>query len=989
MYRSIGRQLRRAAVLVGSVVAPLACGGGGGDGGPTGGQTKTIAVTASPSSLTLAQGASGTVTVNLTRGGGFTGSVNVAITGLPAGITTSISPSPITEGTTSATITVNVASTVTPNTYTATVTASGSGVSDASAQYAITVTAAPNYALTLTPNALTVAQGASGTVAVALARTNFAGAVNLALSGAPAGATGTFNPASATTDASQLTINVASTVAPGTYTMTVTGTATGISDKTATITLTVSAAAGYSLSLTPATVNVAPGANATSTVNITRATGFVGAVTLAVESPPNGITASFNPASVTATQSTMTVTVGASVTPASYTLTVKGTATGVSDQTTQLTVVVAAPSFTITPAPNALTVQQGASGTSTLTIGRTNFTGNVTLSLDTPPAGVTGTFAPGTTAGTTSTFTVNVGGNTAPGNYTLTIRGTANGITDKTAQIALTVTAAPGSIGISLSPASLTIQQGLSGQATANLARTNFPGDVTFAASGAPGGITVTFSPTTTTASATTVNIAVAQGQATGTYPVTITASGTGVTNATATLSVTVSSPVQGGNSIWQFCSATDTPVFFAYQDGTGNWQRVLGAVSGTTTSFSFSLVQNRGGVMYVVQDASVSALNDASMVASRNRIRKMQGVTALSRQQSRISQSGARRSIARNSSLTTYTTQVIYGTATELTTLGTDNCNDTQPTKTINGTVTGVSVGQLAILSLGGASAFVNGGQTAAVQFKGVPFGAVDLVGTRQTLAGTIDKVLLQRNLNIPDGGALPATLDFNSAQAFAPASATATVANSLGDELGLSSLFFTANGEAGLFSQDFAPSTNVLRTWNGVPSNQLVSGDLHGVILSASPDFQSFSTARFLFQFATSVANQSLSLGPNLDIPTATVLAVGAYPRFRFQGALPQEYRSSVSIDIRDALLSANTYSISATGGYLSVAGTSSLFDLPMPDVASLNGFPTGSGLLSGANEVTVQASGWNGGGLLALRPRAGDVFKAGLRAINISVP
>lgn len=985
MYRTIGRRVARTALLVGSIIAPLACGGGGGGDNPTG-TTKTILVTASPTSLSLQQGATGTVTVNLIRGGGFTGNVNVAITGLPSGITTSISPSPITSGTTTATVTVTVASTVAPGAYTATVTASGTGVADASAPYGITVTAAPNYTLTLTPNALSLAQGASGTAAVAIARTGFTGAVNLALSGAPAGVTGTFNPAAPTADASSLTVNVASTVAPGTYNLTVTGTATGVADKTAALTLTVTAAAGYSLALTPATVNLAPGSTATSTVAVTRSNNFTGAVTLAVESPPAGITASFNPSSVTGTQSTMTVNVAASVAPGSYTLTVKGTATGVADQTTQLTVVVAAATFSLTAAPNAVTVQQGTSGTSTITIGRTNFTGNVTLSLDSPPAGVTGTFAPGTTAGTTSTFTVNVGGNVTPGNYILTVRGTASGIADKTVQITVTVTAAPGSINISLSPAAITVQQGLSGQTTLNVARTNFTSDVSFAASGAPGGITVTFSPTSTTASATTVNVAVSQGQGTGTYPVTITATGTGIASATTTLNVTVSSPVSGGNSIWQFCDPTTTPVFFAYQDGTGNWQRVLGAVNGTTTSFSFSLTQNRGGVMFVTPQAAAMMVNDATRVATRSRLRQARAALALSRIKPQAGQSGMRRSISRFTTSSVYDTQVFYGTATELTTLGTDNCNATQPTKLINGTVTGVSAGQFAQLSLGGAGASVVGtGQAKAVQFSGVPFGAVDLIGTRSTLGSPVDRVILQRNLNIPDGGALPATIDFASAQAFAPASATATISNSLGDQLSLSSLFFTANGEAGILASEFQATTNVSRTWSGIPSNQLANGDLHGLLLGASPDFSNLTTERLVFQFTTSVANQSIALGPNLDIPTATVLAVGSYPRYRFQGSLPQEYRSAVSISISFG----NTYSITATSGYLSVAGSASVFDLPMPDVAALNGFPVASRLTSGVNDVMVEASGWNGGGLLSVRPNAGDVLKAGIRLVTISVP
>jgi hypothetical protein len=44
-------------------------------------------LSANPNSLTIAQGASGTSTVTVTGSGGFTGSVTLAATGLPSGVT--------------------------------------------------------------------------------------------------------------------------------------------------------------------------------------------------------------------------------------------------------------------------------------------------------------------------------------------------------------------------------------------------------------------------------------------------------------------------------------------------------------------------------------------------------------------------------------------------------------------------------------------------------------------------------------------------------------------------------------------------------------------------------------------------------------------------------------------------------------------------------------------------------------------------------------
>jgi hypothetical protein len=981
------RLLRQTVLVIAAVAAPLACGGGGDD-PPTGG-TGSIVLTASPATLSLQQGMSGTVTLSLSRSGGFAGAVSVSVTGLPTGVTTSISPDQITGSTTSATVTVNVAATVAPGTYTATARATATGVGEATTTYTLTVTAAPNFTLTANPATLSIAQGASANTTIAIARTSLPGAVALSLVAPPAGVTGTFNPASSTTDNSALTVNVAATTVPGSYNLTVQGSAAGVGDRSATIALTVTAAGAYTLSVNPTSVSLAPGGSATTTVGVARLTGFAGAVTLALDSPPTGITASFAPSSVTGDASTMTVNVAATVVPGNYTLTIRGTAAGATDRTTQLTVVVAAQAFTINLTPATTSMVQGTSTTIAVAIGRTNFTGAVGLALDTPPPGFTGTFAPGSTTGTTSTLTLNVAANTTPGIYTLTVRGTSAGQTDRVSSLQVTVTAAPGSIAVALTPSTISVQQGSSGIVNVALTRVNFTADVTFSATGAPGGVTVAFNPVTTPASATVATITVAAGAAVGTTPITITATGTGVTAATATLTLNVTSSSSGSNSEWQFCSATETPIFFAFQDGTGAWQRVTPSTVGTVTKFAFALTQNRGGVAYVMQTTTSFFARDASDVSSRNRVRQARALEDIRRAAEQKRNAGRFRSSGRSAFATTYETEVFFGTATELTTLGVDNCTTTQVTKSVSGTVTGIAAGQVGTLSLGGSMVFFFGGVSSpTVAFQNVPLGTVDFVGTRLT-AGSVDKAILMRNLNVPDGGALPSVIDFDAASAFAPATATATVNTSLGDSLSLSSLLTTANGETGFFSFDFAPSPSVSRPWAGLPANKMVAGDVHGLLLSASPANTQSLDSRILLQYVDQVTNQTMNLGPNLTEPTATILSVGAYPRFRFQGTLPIEYRQGVQIDVQSSSSAANSVHLTATGGYLSIGGGSSVFDLSMPDIAGLNGFPTASRLTAGANLGTTTAYGWSGQGILAPRPRAGDLLRGATRSVAISVP
>src|SRR5437879_2247505 len=279
-----------------------------------------------------------------------------------------------------------------------------------------------DYTLSLAPAALTIVQGANGTATVTITRTNFTGAVTLSLDGAPAAFTGSFNPAGPAGTSSTLTVSVGAAVAPGDRKWAVEGPGTP-GNRSPPLPLTVSAAPDYPLSLSPtAALAIERGATGTTTVTITR-TNFTGAVTLSLGGAPAGVTGSFDPATPTGTSSTLTVSVGAAVAPGVYNLTVDGAGTPGSRSTPLTVTVTAAGDYTLSLTPADLTVEQGVTGTATVTITRTNFTGVVTLSLGNAPAGVTGSFNPAAPTGTSSTLTVSVGAAVAPGVYNLTVDG--------------------------------------------------------------------------------------------------------------------------------------------------------------------------------------------------------------------------------------------------------------------------------------------------------------------------------------------------------------------------------------------------------------------------------------------------------------------------------------------------------------------------------------------------------------------------------------
>jgi hypothetical protein len=102
-----------------------------------------------------------------------------------------------------------------------------------------------DFSISANPSSLTVAQGSSGTSTISTAVTSgSAQSVALSASGAPAGVTVSFNPASVTAGGSStMTVSVASTAAAGSSTITVTGTGTSATHTT-TVSLTVTATGG-------------------------------------------------------------------------------------------------------------------------------------------------------------------------------------------------------------------------------------------------------------------------------------------------------------------------------------------------------------------------------------------------------------------------------------------------------------------------------------------------------------------------------------------------------------------------------------------------------------------------------------------------------------------------------------------------------------------------------------------------------------------------
>jgi hypothetical protein len=240
-------------------------------------------------------------------------------------------------------------------------------------------------------------------------------------------------------------------------------------------------ALGFSISLSAVALSIVQGASTPTTVTITRST-YLGAVGLYVTGLPTEVTASFDPASWPAGGSTvLTLTVGVTAAPGIYNLQVNAyDPEQEGEVSTPLRLTVMAPSgyaLSLTP---ALSVAQGSSSPlTTLYLLRTSFTGNVTLSVDSLPAGVTASFYPvNPTSGSSSDLWLSVAGNALPGTYAnLLVRGVTPGLSDRTAPLTLTITVAP--FILTLSSSTLSIVQGAATPTTTvNVVRNDFAGPV-------------------------------------------------------------------------------------------------------------------------------------------------------------------------------------------------------------------------------------------------------------------------------------------------------------------------------------------------------------------------------------------------------------------------------------------------------------------------------------------------------------------------------
>ncbi len=547
------------------------------------------------------------------------------------------------------------------------------------------------------------------------------------------------------------------------------------------------------------------------------------------------------------------------------------------------------PSISVALSMSGATVAPGGLVPVTATLTRRGgYNGTVTFTVVGAPTGVTGSVANVQTNGNTTTATVTVQTSVATpgGTYPLTVRASGSGVSDATATFSLTV-AAGGSFGLTANPNTLTLARGASSTVAIAVGRLGgFAGNVTLAVQGAPSGVTATLNPTSTTGTTSTLTINASAGAAIGTSTLTVRGTAEGQPERTVPIQLTVTAA--GGGTGASFVIGCLSPVWAAYQDGDGAWTQVTGTAQG---AYNFSVSSARGAFAFA------TASGTQAMVS------------------------------------------IIRMTRAEMTAAPQDYCA-TVPSgsKFINGSVTGLSAGDVAHMSLGGATVSRSSNQVFSI--VGILNGTFDLVAFRKSnlaVSPNSSRGVIRRDLDVANASTIP-VIDFGAAESFAAGTASFTVPNfAAGESLALTMSYRTGPACTYASLYQIAPLGQAASPVqvDGIPAAVQRPADSHQLSITAITGSPLATAARLVQENFGALANRTMTLPPPLGVPVITTLP-GAYKRLQGVYQLPDVFTSGTSF-LYSSTRPIRTVVMSATAGW--VGGTSAT--MAMPDFSGVAGW------------------------------------------------
>jgi hypothetical protein len=323
----------------------------------------------SPTTVSINEGSANGTIVDLYHSSLYTGPVTLSVSGLPAGVTSTFSPTVIYSSAsggqaTESVLLFNVGQTAAPGTYPLVISGTNGTTVDTAAFSLVVGANAILTSIGISPASATLSTGSTEQFA-ATALDQFGNAYSP-------------QPSSFTWTASAGTVTSGGLfTAPSSGTSAiVTATADSLSGSAA-ITIGQPKLQSFALAAAPSAVTVNQGSSGTSSISLTGANGFTGSSSLTVSGLPSGVTASFSPASVVAgTPSTITFTIQPTAAVGTATVTVAGVSGSLtSNVTIALTVAAKAILTTISVSPTMASVVDG--GTQKFTATGDDQNGNV------------------------------------------------------------------------------------------------------------------------------------------------------------------------------------------------------------------------------------------------------------------------------------------------------------------------------------------------------------------------------------------------------------------------------------------------------------------------------------------------------------------------------------------------------------------------------------------------------------------------------------
>ena len=352
---------------------------------------------------------------------------------------------------------------------------------------------------------------------------------------------------------------------------------------------------------------------------------------------------------------------------------------------------------------------------------------------------------------------------------------------------------------------------------------------------------------------------------------------------------------------------APEAPVLVAFRDGDGNWEREP-SVGTSRKTFQHEFASERAAM------ASVTPVLDGLFTIVR----------------------------------------VLYAKPEELATEG-DTLSTgcvTEVPKTFRGTLAGVDETQSAVVSFGPF------GRTSVQPLLGlefvmedVPNGPQDLLAIRTTRDLSPTRLILRRNVDLPNGSLLP-TLDFSSTEAFDVVAPTVSFENLRGEPAVSATTLFTRRAS---FPLPLPPNANASATQSyiAVPAAKLVDGDVQ--LLHASTGGPTFRSTDVFYRQPT---NRTVRLGEPITAPTVTTAATTVRPRARFESQADYDQLTYV---VYEQSGRPTVVVVAMTAAYAARNGG---YDLEVPDLTTVPGFDSQWTLRSGL--VTTWTASRVGGSL-----------------------